>query len=168
MDYCVYVTFLDDHGKEFIAETQSRSSSEIPFEFDEGTTYEIIYYSKSDDEDPVRYTDIVKIKLAEYDLNIIDEKNDKMIHLGLYGVISHLFILFDRKSICDAVIALCMQKCFMQSIILIKKRAYALFNYADFTTFLKLLFDAAIPVFSINFWKNAFSFLSSSVRLQSP
>lgn len=80
LDHCVYVTFLDDHGKEFIAEAQSRSLSEIPFEFDDGATYEIIYYSKSDDEEPVRYTDIVKIKLAEYDLNIIDEKNDEMIH----------------------------------------------------------------------------------------
>jgi hypothetical protein len=71
IDNHVYITFIDDHDNEFIAKTESLS--DVPYEFDVDTTYEIVYSTKSDDSEPVVYTDVIRIKPAEYDLNIIDE-----------------------------------------------------------------------------------------------
>ena len=35
--------------------------------------------SKSEDSEPTLYTDVIKIKSAEYDLNIINEDNEYVI-----------------------------------------------------------------------------------------
>ena len=76
-DSAVFVTFLDDHGNEFVAE--AGSLTEMPYDLNDGATYEIIYLTKSEDSEPTLYTDVIKIKPAEYDLNTINEDNEYII-----------------------------------------------------------------------------------------
>lgn len=73
-NHYVYISFINDHGKEFLVEADLLS--DIPYEFDDGATYEIIYSKKDESFESVRYTDITKIKLAEYDLSIINDEAD--------------------------------------------------------------------------------------------
>lgn len=58
---------------------EAGSLTEMPYDLNDGATYEIIYLTKSEDSEPTLYTDVIKIKSAEYDLNIINEDNEYVI-----------------------------------------------------------------------------------------